>query len=222
MPWVEKLDHLGHIFQQNLSMEADASRARASFMNRASDLRDQLYFANPEQRMQAIQLYCCDAYGSMLWEQKTRYTDSFYRAWNVQARLAWRIPRETHVNLLETYFCQDFQSMKKQVLSRYHKFMTKLSQSPSKEVRFLYFLIHNDCRSVTGRNLKYLNELCKCNTLKFANWKIKQMLPEESNCEPWRARLLATLLEARNMKSYHSLNLNRTQTDEMIESLCTS
>ena len=59
LPWVDKDDHLGH-------MEGDASKARGSFMSRASDMRDHLFFAHPEQRIQAIQLYCCDGYGSML------------------------------------------------------------------------------------------------------------------------------------------------------------
>ena len=40
LPWVMKVDHLGHILQQNLSMEADSMRARTSFMSRASDVRD--------------------------------------------------------------------------------------------------------------------------------------------------------------------------------------
>ena len=66
LPWVDRIEHLGHILQQNGSMEADASRARASFMAKANDIRDNLYFASPEQRVQAIQLYCCDAYGSNL------------------------------------------------------------------------------------------------------------------------------------------------------------
>ena len=37
LPWVDRVEHLGHIFQSNGSMEADACRARASFMSRADD-----------------------------------------------------------------------------------------------------------------------------------------------------------------------------------------
>ena len=64
-------------------MEADGTRARASFMCRASDLRENLYFAHPEQKMQAIQLYCSDAYGSMLWQLSSKYAESFFKAWNI-------------------------------------------------------------------------------------------------------------------------------------------
>ena len=123
LPWVEKVDHLGHLLQENLSMEADSIKVRASFMSRASDLRDNLYFAHPEQKIQSIQLFCCDAYGSMLWELSSRYADSFFKAWNVQARLAWNVPRETHTNLIDDFFCKGFHSLRNQVLARYHNFM---------------------------------------------------------------------------------------------------
>ena len=49
-------------------MIADGVRARRSFMSKACDIRDNLYFADPRQRVQAVQLYCCDGYGLMLWD----------------------------------------------------------------------------------------------------------------------------------------------------------
>ena len=66
LPWVQRADHLGHVLHQDGSMAADGVRARASFMSRSSDIRDSLYFADPRQRVKAIDLYCCDGYGSML------------------------------------------------------------------------------------------------------------------------------------------------------------
>ena len=59
LPWVEKADHLGHVMHQSGTMKADGARARGSFMTKSSDIRDNLYFADPRQRVQAIQLYCC-------------------------------------------------------------------------------------------------------------------------------------------------------------------
>ena len=76
-------EHLGHTIQESLSMEGDAQRARACFMARASDVRDNLFFAHPQQKVQAIQLYCSDAYGSMLWEYDRQYSESFFKAWNI-------------------------------------------------------------------------------------------------------------------------------------------
>ena len=69
-------------------------------------MRDQFYFGTPEQRMRAIELYCCDGSGSMLWGLETESSEKFFRSWNVQARLAWNIPLTTHTYLIEGYFCE--------------------------------------------------------------------------------------------------------------------
>ena len=220
--WVAQTDHLGHILHENLSMETDAKKARASFMNRASDLRDNLYFAHPEQKVHAIQLYCCDAYGSMLWQFGSNYADSYFKAWNAQARLAWNIPRETHTNLVVNYFCQGHLSLKNQVFSRYHKFVTTLINSPSKEIRILVNLVKSDKRSVTGRNIAYISDMCGVNILKLATWQVKKLLPEESKVEPWRSSLLTSLFKCRWNNSEASLNLTKGQCEDMIKSLCIS
>ena len=206
LPWVERVEHLGHTIQESLSMEGDAQRARACFMARASDVRDNLFFAHPQQKVQAIQLYCSDAYGSMLWEYDRQYSESFFKAWNIQARLAWRVPLQTHTNIVENILCVGFQSMRQQVFSRFQTFTQKLSRAPSREIRFLFNLVKADCRSVTGRNIMYLKRLCKgADILVCAKWKLVEMLPKLSPCEPWRSSLLSTFLEARQGKSYPNL-----------------
>ena len=192
-------------------------------MSRASDLRDNLYFAHPSQKIHAIQLYCCDAYGSMLWEFGSKYADSFFKAWNAQARLAWDLPRETHTNLVVNYFCQGQQSLKTQVFLRYHKFLTKLIESPSKEIRFLVNLVKDDKRSVTSRNISYISDISSSpNILTLARWQIKKLIPKDSNVKPWRSSLLTTLLRCRWYSSQASLNLDCNQCEEMIRSLCIS
>ena len=84
LPYVDRVEHLGRILQSNGSMEVDACQARASFMTRADDIRDNLYFANPTQIVQGIQLYCCDAYGAMLWNLRSDYCAKFFKGWNIQ------------------------------------------------------------------------------------------------------------------------------------------
>ena len=204
-------------------MESDAQRARASFMTRASDMRENLFFAHPVQKMQAIQLYCCDAYGSMLWQFGCNYSESFFKAWNVQSRLAWGVPRETHTNIVENYLCDGFRSMRKQVYTRFHSFTLNLAKSPSREVRFLFNLVKKDCRSVTGSNLMFLRDFLSCDdTLKYAKCRIEEMFPKLEQLGPWRESLMDTLLNARQARNYHDLNLTKDSLDDMIRSLCIS
>ena len=224
LPWVKKTEHLGHILHQNLSMESDSCRARASFMTRSSDCRDNLHFAEPEQRVQAIQLYCSDAYGAMLYDFRSDYAESLFKAWNIQVRLAWDIPPTTHTWLVEGYLCDKMKSLKNQILSRYPKFVKKLLDSPSKEVRFLSRVLLSDRRSQLNKNVHFLSSVTNVNVLEYPIYKYKQLLPRKSvpSCEQWRLGLLSSLLNARKTKNYTFLNLNKAQCQEMINSLCSS
>ena len=80
LPWVVRVDHLGHVLQANGSMDADEGRARASFYSKADDIIDNLYFADPRQKVQGIQLYCSDG-GKFVYFQRVasneRYTNLF-------------------------------------------------------------------------------------------------------------------------------------------------
>ena len=158
---MEQGEHLGHNLSQTLSMEPDCCLARASFMTRASDIRDQLYFAHPEQQLQTIQLTCCDAYGSMLWDFQSPAAKQFFKAWNIQVRQAWRVPRNTFTYLVEGYFASNFTPVRDMIYSRYAKFTQSLSASRSKEVQFMFRLMQHDPRSVTRKNIVHIKEITK-------------------------------------------------------------
>ena len=224
LPWVEKADHLGHVMHQSGSMIADGVRARGSFMGKSSDIRDNLYFADPHQRVQAIQLYCCDGYGSMLWNLRSDYAERYFKAWNIQVRLAWRIPQETHTYLVESYFAAGQASLRSQIHGRYQKFIQKLMKSPSKEIRFLCNVLVNDPRSTIGQNVWYLNRITNSDILRTSSTDFKKLLPVNNlpENEVYRVRLLTTLLQVRDSKQFEQFNLTKKQTSDLIESLCIS
>ena len=68
LPWVEHADHLGHTLHQVVTMDMDSNRARAKFIQKSVDIREEFSFAHPAQQLQLLELLCCDGYGSMLWE----------------------------------------------------------------------------------------------------------------------------------------------------------
>ena len=224
LPWVERVQHLGHTLHETISMDFDAIRAKTSFMSRANDVRDKLFFCHPSLKMKAIELYCCDAYGAMLWDLSSKNAESYFKGWNIQARLVWDVPRETFTYLVEGYFCRDMIPLRNQVLSRYPGFIRKLLDSPSKEIRFLVNIVMNDQRSTTARNITYLENMTNCEVVKFARWKVKQNLPVKSvpQSDNWRTSLLTLLLEARQSKNYSKINLSKMEAAEMIISLCIS
>ena len=224
LPWVPKVEHLGHVLHQSLSMNPDIVRARASFMTRASDMRDQLHFADPELKMKAIQLYVCDGYGSMIWDFTKECTEKYFRAWNIQARHVWNVHPQTHTNLVESFFCKDLVPLRSQIYGRYPKFITKLRNSPSKEIRFMINIVENDPKSVTCLNIRFLSDLAGEHCLSFAPWRWKQMLPKNEIPvnETWKTSWLECLLEIRKCKDYGRLNLTEDQFNSMLDSLCIS
>ena len=136
--------------------------------------------------------------------------------------MAWDVPYNTHTYLVEGYLCEGFTSLRNQILGRYSKFISKLLKSPSKEIVFMINLILRDARSVTNANVRYLNQKSRLDILKTACWKVKTCLPVKlvPREEMYRISWLNSLLEAKIMKNYASLNMDRTQCIAMIKSLC--
>ena len=204
-------------------MEYDSIRAKNSFKRRANDIRDQLYFCSPHQKMTAINLYCTDAYGVLLYDFQSEYASSLFKQWSVQARLAHGVRMETHTNVVEGFLCSDIVSLKTQVLSRYPKFVRKLLGSSSKEIRFLSRILVTDQRSNLCRNISYLSDLTGLeNVVMVASWRVKQALRVKCTLEPWRKALLTSYMQIRYDKSYAEFNMSKDQCDKFIDSLCTS
>ena len=68
LPWVKHATHLGHELHQTCSMEFDANMKRGEFIENSVQIRETFYFANPEEKLSAIQVYASHWYGAMLWD----------------------------------------------------------------------------------------------------------------------------------------------------------
>ena len=146
----------------------------------------------------------------------------YLRCWNIQIRLAYKVSYATHCNIVENVLSKGHPSLKKQIYSRYPKFVKSLLQSTSREVRFLAAVVLNDQRSLLCRNISYLNDLCKINVLTVSKPQMKQSIPKLPPVEPWRESLLSKLLQIRFNKEYFVNNISKKQNDQWIESLCIS
>ena len=224
LPWCSSYEHLGHKLSEDITMNSDAARAKSSFNSRADDIRAQLYFAHPKQKIKAIELYCSDAYGLNLYDLKSQSAETLFKAWNRQVKLCFNISIKCHTNIVEQYLCSDLVSLRRQVLARYPGFVRKLLQSRSREIQFLSNFVINDHRSVTCRNISHLNDQTGLNVLREAKWKVRAALPHQSSVpvEEWRCSLLSTFLEIRSSKTHSLYNSTESQINQMIDSLCNS
>jgi hypothetical protein len=223
LPWVESADHLGHTLHQLTNMEKDSQRARARFIGKNVQLREELSFANEEQILKAVQIFCSDAYGSMIWNLKSSGSEQFFKSWNTTVKLVYGVPRSTFTYLVEGHLAADHTSLRNQILSRYPGFYRKLLESPSKEVRMLARIVSADPRSSTCSNLKYLEKMTGLNQPQlYCSAKIKIALPTKKvpEAEQWRIGLLDNLLK---MKQERYLRVEDSKRIcAMIDSLCST
>ena len=82
LPWVSAADHLGHTLSQVANMDKDCQKARANFIARSTEVREELRFAQPLHVLKAVEVLTMDAYGSMLWILSSDKAEQFFNSWN--------------------------------------------------------------------------------------------------------------------------------------------
>ena len=101
--------------------------------------------------MQAVQIFCIDAFGSMLWDSGSQVPEQYFKSWNTCVKLVHGLTRSTFTYLVKGFLSGSQVSLWNQVLSRYPGFYRGLLNSPSKEGRILAKMVSSDPRSTTCR-----------------------------------------------------------------------
>ena len=222
LPWVETAEHLGHTLHQLGTMDSDCNKARAKFVQKNIETREMLGFAHPEQILTAVRVFCCDAYGAMLWSLSSNTAEQYFRSWNTCVKLVHDIPRSTFTYLVEGYFAKNHVTLRNQVISRYPGFFQGLLNSPSREVKLLANIVSRDPRSNTNKNIKHVEAITGLSPWDFSTSRIKDKLPvlEVPEKELWRLGMMTTLLRLREEKNL--LNENTSSICSMVNSLCST
>ena len=112
LPWVPSATHLGHELHQDANMSHDCKVKRAKFIDTSTTIRETFSFADPQQIFNAVQIYCCDFYGSMLWNLYGEEAGKFFRCWNTCVKMCWGVPRNTHVYFVDHLLSCGFPSIR--------------------------------------------------------------------------------------------------------------
>ena len=223
LPWVETAEHLGHTLHQDTTMDKDCLRARARYITKSLEVRNQLGFADPKIILRALQIFSEDAYGCMLWDLGSDMAESFFKCWNTNVKLVYGVPRSTFTYLVEGHFANMFTSFRNQVYSRFVGFYKNLLVSPSKEVRFLASLVADDPRSISCKNIRLIETKTKLmSPFRYSQERIKASLPVHlvPENEKWRLGLIDNLQKVKAEK--HSRRENTSNIEAMIEGLCST
>ena len=112
LPYVTTATHLGHELSQACDMEYDMKTRRARYIDRTTDVRDAFDFAEPKQILKAIDIYCGDNYGTMIWPLDGFSAGKYFRCWNRCVKLCWNVPKSTHTLFVEHLLGAEFSSLR--------------------------------------------------------------------------------------------------------------
>ena len=101
-------------------------------------------------------------------------------------------------------------------------FTRKLETSPKAAVREIYAIVKNDCRSVTGANLRNINLECMVDPSRpYSDVSVqkKQFFPTPPDAE-WKISLIQDLIDMRDGGG--DSTWNKEEINDALEYLCTS
>ena len=131
-------------------MDKDTKEKKATFISRSTEARETFSFAHHTEILNAVKLYCCDHYGSMLWNFQGDLAHQVFNTWSTCIKLAWDLPRATCSYFLGC-LSGGMVTVKWYIISRYAVFFKGLLSSPRGEVSILARLVAKDV--TTARNL---------------------------------------------------------------------
>ena len=226
LPWVDRAVHIGNTLHVSGKMHQDLREKRAIFIDKCMELNQEFFTYPPEIKLKMCNIYNTHFTGSPLWDFESHYFAQLCNTWNVNMRIMFEIPKETHCWMVEELsHGKHAQTM---IFSRYIKFIDSLVNNKRPTIRSLFKIVSKSVLSVTGSNMRYI--MMKTHVPVIAGNTKPQAIKTNRvytvpDHEEWRIPLLRSLLELRN-KQWEVLfdeeegQLMPNEIQMMIEEVC--
>ena len=193
---------MGNMLTEQEDMDHDAEIKRAKFINSSVEIRETFKSAAPSEVVKALKVYSSSFYGSNLWDLGGNKTKQVFTAWSTSVKLVWGLPQQTRTYFLHQMLRCGYSSAKVDNLTRFLKFFHGLRSSASYEVQVLSRLLARDMLSVTGKNLRLIQELTQLNPWTASNGGLRAALERSEQADVpvldrWRLPYLSTFLSQR-------------------------
>ena len=136
-------------------------------------------------------------------------------------KILWDLPYQAHTMFVEAL--TDSPHLQSVLHSRYDGFVQTLSKSSKTHVKVLFGLCRHDLRTITGSNIKYLQQQYNCLTQSdLFNSKVeisKKIVKEVKDDDMWKIELLEELINIREGVS--EVNLLEEEIKELIHYVST-
>ena len=195
---------------------------KADFIDESTEIRESFSFAQPNQILEAVRMYCWSLYGSMTRSLYSDKANQVFNCWSTWAKLAWGVTRATHSYTVDNLLSAGLPSLRSCVLARFCKFIESVQNSKSMEVSLAASLSVGDMKPATGSNCAGIRKQFKVQNgsmllIRGQILDAKRLIPAQ---DTWRHKCLMKYLE---QKYQLQAALEDTEEiDQLIESLCAS
>ena len=223
LPWVHSGKHLGTRINntpENM-LGQDIREKRAQYIQRNNELMREFSFACPRTKLRINQIFNSHFTGSVLWNLASKEVEMIHNTWSTSIRKMFGLDRRTHRYLIEPI--SRTQHVKTALMKRFVKFTDMLSKTQKQASRNTFQTIKNDCRSITGTNLRKVMVACeKPRVCDATTQHVEKLLfhPIPSS-EAWRISLIDELLEIRDNHPC-SINWKKNEVLDTLDYLCTT
>ena len=223
LPWVKSARHLGNTIEYKLDgMRQDMREKRAQFIQKNNELCQEFSFADPLTKVRLNTIYNSHFTGSVTWDLFCKEADSIEKTWNTAMRKMLNLNRCTHRYFIEPL--SGTKHIKFSLIQRFINFTQKIYSSIKTPLKTLYKSIRNDCRSITGKNLRNIMLLLEVNNIDSINRNSMQKIKyheASDNEKRCRINMVKELIEVKRRK-LHVANFNTGEVDEILDYLCTT
>ena len=191
---------------------------RAMFIGRSSEIIQDFHFDPPESQMKLHSIYNSHFTGSCCWDMTSRAGQMMEATFNRNIKITFDLPYPTHRNILPVL--SNVKPLRVTLAKRLLSFTERIKKSNKKVLRSTLSVVESDVRTVTGRNLRSLLQLCNKST-------VQQLTPSDMDTvsyygEPdtWRILTIREILEARAGKIELPEDWDKREFQQILEVAC--
>ena len=152
LPCKDEVNHLGTTLSSSCSTSKDTTIKRAKFIQRCYEINQEFAFASEEVKLKMLRIHNTAFFGSNSWNYDDEAVLKFGRPWNVNLRIMFDLPRDTHCWIVEDL--SDGRHFLQMIFRRFGQFIKTIEKHKKPQICYLNNIVKNDVHSCTGSNIK--------------------------------------------------------------------
>ena len=193
---------------------------RARFIGRSSEILQEFHFAPPDSQMKLHSIYNSHFTGSSCWDMTSRAGQMMEATFNRNIKITYNLPYPTHRNILPVI--SNVKPLRLTLARRLLSFIEKIKKSDKPVLRSILSVVECDVRTVTGRNLRSILQLCDKSTVEQLSPSDMDTVSYYGEPDVWRIVTIREILEARAGEVELPEDWDKRELEQILEVACCS